>query len=822
MSERPPRADTEAVDHWLDIQQQSLAVIHLSCDRDQKHLIAECDTGFDAWETLADTYASNDISNVMRLEEQFGRAKKKDNQTMSQWISHIKNMASQLREVGVDVSTERVTNRILNGLDKAYQSLRYSLRARAGPLKVEVVTQMLLAADMELREERENAVNMKTTAATYQGANTTINYATQANPPGAQRTSVPSYRRAPYARTMRDQSQPSSLQCYHCNNYGHTSNTCWIRFPHLKPQWMKDAEEWRRQRSARPHHEQLEDAEEWRRQRSARPHHEQLEDAEEWRRQRSSARPHHEQLESQASSSTALVFRKANNTNNTALPAHVDQQQQRPGIVKQRNTTQINEGYQTSYQNPSFLGNTSVETLEGYVGPSGARVDKHASCYVTLADLNGKRVFGKEFAHSIRLELLEAPQEKEEGGVGPLDEPGKWLVDTGASNHYSPFKHLFLSLIPCDEPVEVLTGNGWVYAYHYGTIALIINVNGLLQHVHLENVLYVPALQARVNLFSVIVVADRGYTIDFSRAGVKFRLDGQTLATGTRIGNSWWFDCDIRSYEICMAIRDTGKGGDRPETEQTWHQRMGHLNKSDLSKLPSMSTGIAIGNPPVSSKMQCTGCLVGKQHRTISRIPRKRPNRRLEVIHADICGPIQRPGYIGEHRYFRVFVDGYSRFVWVYCLKTKDEIRNAFREFKAVQQNYTGLRIFILFTDGEKSLMDKEFQADLLTDGILHQTTQAYSPEMNGTAENAIKQIVQRASSMMWGPKIPIGFWPEAVRMAAFLKNRSPHKTIGCTPYEAWFGNKPNLSYGYLDAVVMRTWKKKIERSSIPIRLKGF
>lgn len=129
-------------------------------------------------------------------------------------------------------------------------------------------------------------------------------------------------------------------------------------------------------------------------------------------------------------------------------------------------------------------------------------------------------------------------------------------MDTGASNHYSPFKCLFLSLIPCDIPVEVLTGNGWVYAYYYGTIPLIIKVNNTLMHVHLENVLYVPTLQTRVNLFSVIVVADRGYNIDFSRSEVRFRQGGETLATGTRIGNSWWLDCDIRSHAICLAIRD--------------------------------------------------------------------------------------------------------------------------------------------------------------------------------------------------------------------------------------------------------------------------
>ena len=35
---------------------------------------------------------------------------------------------------------------------------------------------------------------------------------------------------------------------------------------------------------------------------------------------------------------------------------------------------------------------------------------------------------------------------------------------------------------------------------------------------------------------------------------------------------------------------------------------------------------------------------------------------------------------------------------------------------------------------------------------------------MNGIGENASKQIVQKASCMMWGPRVPIGFWPEAIR----------------------------------------------------------
>jgi len=118
-------------------------------------------------------------------------------------------------------------------------------------------------------------------------------------------------------------------------------------------------------------------------------------------------------------------------------------------------------------------------------------------------------------------------------------------------------------------------------------------------------------------------------------------------------------------------------------------------------------------------------------------------------------------------------------------LRTKDEIHAAWTEWCAVQQNWTGLTVHVLFSDNEPSLLKAEFQAYLVSKGIQHFTTQAYSSEMNGPAENAIKHLVQRASAMMHTAKILEGFWPEVVRVSAYLKNRSLHKAIAMTPYEA-------------------------------------
>ena len=42
---------------------------------------------------------------------------------------------------------------------------------------------------------------------------------------------------------------------------------------------------------------------------------------------------------------------------------------------------------------------------------------------------------------------------------------------------------------------------------------------------------------------------------------------------------------------------------------------------------------------------------------------------------------------------------------------------------------------------------------------------------------------------------MPTQFWREAVLLAAYTHNRTPTKALDKkTPYEMWFGNKPNLS----------------------------
>jgi len=103
---------------------------------------------------LAEKYASADLAHVLKVEEAFGKARQKPDKSISSWVSHMKSLANQLRDMGEDIEQNRVARRILNGVRKEYRSTKASLRA-SRRLKVDMVSQQLEAAELEVAEEAE-------------------------------------------------------------------------------------------------------------------------------------------------------------------------------------------------------------------------------------------------------------------------------------------------------------------------------------------------------------------------------------------------------------------------------------------------------------------------------------------------------------------------------------------------------------------------------------------------------------------------------------------------------------------------------------------
>ena len=93
---------------------------------------------------------------------------------------------------------------------------------------------------------------------------------------------------------------------------------------------------------------------------------------------------------------------------------------------------------------------------------------------------------------------------------------------------------------------------------------------------------------------------------------------------------------------------------------QLWHLRYGHLSFNGLKTLQQKR--LVNGLPQFQAPLKvCEDCLVGKQRR--NPFPKEstwRASQILQLVHADICGPIN-PTSNSKKRYLITFIDDFSR-----------------------------------------------------------------------------------------------------------------------------------------------------------------
>ena len=90
--------------------------------------------------------------------------------------------------------------------------------------------------------------------------------------------------------------------------------------------------------------------------------------------------------------------------------------------------------------------------------------------------------------------------------------------------------------------------------------------------------------------------------------------------------------------------------------------------------------------------------------------------RRLQLVHSDVCGPMQTES-LGGRKYFATFIDDYSRCCNVYFLKHKSEVSEKFKEFEASITNESDKRIGTLRTDNGGEYLSGEFKEYLKSRG---------------------------------------------------------------------------------------------------------
>ncbi|CAB3993668.1 gag-pol poly [Paramuricea clavata] len=178
-----------------------------------------------------------------------------------------------------------------------------------------------------------------------------------------------------------------------------------------------------------------------------------------------------------------------------------------------------------------------------------------------------------------------------------------WYIDSGASQHMSYDKEMMVDYVHFVNPQRVRLGDKRVVeALGKGTVWLKIKAENDYKPARLVDVLYVPDLAK--NLFSVSVVAKRGYSVELQQSGCVI-LDkcGTIWGSGKMQNNLYVLDISEKKVDCHDVNAATNE-----HLEDLWHQRYGHLSMKNLRLLRDQKLVTGLDFQSTKESDFCEGC----------------------------------------------------------------------------------------------------------------------------------------------------------------------------------------------------------------------
>ena len=380
-----------------------------------------------------------------------------------------------------------------------------------------------------------------------------------------------------------------------------------------------------------------------------------------------------------------------------------------------------------------------------------------------------------------------------------MNRSDEWFIDSAATKHMTNDRSMLEDFIEYQQPKNIYLGDSTViHALGEGKVRL-PTVNSSHDVVlDLHKVLFVPKLTK--NLLSVPAMALMGAEIRFDKDKCLILKDSKEFVIGHLLSDKLY---TVNTIEYAQVSKT-----DSARSLEVWHCRLGHLNYTYVNQLvkKEMVDGL---NCDVETQPQkeCEACVLGKmQKKSFPKQSQHRATRPYEIVHSDVCGPMQVESK-GGSKYMLTFTDDYSRYTTVYFLKSKSEVLSKFQEFVNSVEKHTGHQITklnilaeddvkVLRSDNGGEYTSNNFAKFCGEKGISHEFTVPYCPQQNGVAERMNRTIVEGARSMLFQASLPLEFWAEACSTAVYLHNRSPTTALKDeTPFERLFGRRPDISH---------------------------
>lgn len=353
------------------------------------------------------------------------------------------------------------------------------------------------------------------------------------------------------------------------------------------------------------------------------------------------------------------------------------------------------------------------------------------------------------------------------------EENNTWIVDSGATSHITNNDKLFTTFDDISEDIGVAKKGTGITATKIGDIE---TSKLIIQKVRFSN-------EVPKNLLSVDCITKKGGNVHFDKDEVIISKDNQIILRGKRNENGL-FTVNLGRKEALMSCYE----------EPDWHRRMAHLSDENILRLQKMSKGLNLNKSDACKNKDCDVCIRTKMTKKKFDNNRERATRVLQLVHSDVCGPINPPTY-DDKNYFITLIDDYSGFTMLRLLEYKSEACDAVKEMMLEMETQQRARIEKFRSDNAKEYVCDSFKQWCKNRGIVMDLSPPYCPELNGNAERKNLTIMNKARALMSDSGTNQDMWGEAVLCSVFLANRSPMRGKEKTPYEFWFQKTPDLKY---------------------------
>ncbi|KAJ9519998.1 hypothetical protein QJQ45_014723, partial [Haematococcus lacustris] len=236
---------------------------------------------------------------------------------------------------------------------------------------------------------------------------------------------------------------------------------------------------------------------------------------------------------------------------------------------------------------------------------------------------------------------------------------------------------------------------------------------------------------------------------------------------------------------------------------QVWHQRLCHASYAALTRM--QSEGMVKGVPITAAQFRaaasepavCVGCVKGKQRKNVAFAdppPNAAPvTAPLGLIHMDVCGPMHARARDGS-LYVATFLDEHTKLSVCVPISSKAEVPDVVKAVIERLETQSGYRCKAIRTDNGIEYVNSRMTAYCSSKGIVHQHSTPYSPQQNGAAERLNRTIFEKARNILYAADMSPSFWAHAVEFANHVRCLLPVSGQPLTPWEAFYGVKPDLS----------------------------